>query len=70
METYFDLLKILYPSDQKGVIEKLMDDNIIVKIHSKYAITNLGALLFERIKRFESVERKSVRVIVTKEPIK
>ena len=66
-ETYFDLLKIPYPSDQKGVIEKLMDDNIIVKIHSKYAITNLGALLFAKeLKDFESVERKSVRVIVYK----
>lgn len=66
-ETYFDLLKIPYPSDQKGVIEKLMDDNIIVKIHSKYAITNLGALLFAKeLKDFASVERKSVRVIVYK----
>lgn len=44
-----------------------MDDNIIVKIHSKYAITNLGALLFAKeLKDFESVERKSVRVIVYK----
>ncbi|KUY30700.1 RNA-binding domain-containing protein [Elizabethkingia ursingii] len=66
-ETYFDLLKIPYPSDQKGVIEKLMDDNIIVKIHSKYAITNLGALLFAKeLKDFSYVERKSVRVIVYK----
>ncbi len=44
-----------------------MGDNIIVKIHSKYAITNLGALLFAKeLKDFESVERKSVRVIVYK----
>lgn len=66
-ETYFDLLKIPYPTDQKGVIEKLMEDNIIVKVHSKYAITNLGALLFAKeLKDFETVERKSVRVIVYK----
>lgn len=66
-ETYFDLLKIPYPTDQKGVIEKLMEDNIVVKIHSKYAITNLGALLFAKeLKDFETVERKSVRVIVYK----
>lgn len=66
-ETYFDLMKIPYPSDQKGVIEKLIEDNIVVKIHSKYAITNLGALLFAKeLKDFETVERKSVRVIVYK----
>lgn len=66
-ETYFDLLKIPYPTDQKGVIEKLMEDNIVVKVHSKYAITNLGALLFAKeLKDFETVERKSVRVIVYK----
>lgn len=66
-ETYFDLMKVPYPSDQKGVIEKLIEDNIVVKIHSKYAITNLGALLFAKeLKDFETVERKSVRVIVYK----
>ena len=66
-ETYFDLLKIPYPTDQKGVIAKLIEDNIVAKIHSKYAITNLGALLFAKeLKEFESVERKSVRVIVYK----
>lgn len=66
-ETYFDLMKVPYPSDQKGVIEKLLDDNIVTKIHSKYAITNLGALLFAKeLKDFESVMRKSVRVIVYK----
>ena len=66
-ETYFDLMKIPYPTDQKGVIEKLIEDNIVVKIHSKYAITNLGALLFAKeLKNFESVGRKSVRVIVYK----
>ena len=66
-ETYFDLLKIPYQTKKKGVIEKLMEDNIIVKVHSKYAITNLGALLFAKeLKDFETVERKSVRVIVYK----
>lgn len=66
-ETYFDLMKIPYPTDQKGVVEKLIEDNIVAKIHSKYAITNLGALLFAKeFKDFESVGRKSVRVIVYK----
>ena len=66
-ETYFDLMKIPYPSDQKGVIEKLIEDDVVVKIHSKYAVTNLGALLLAKeLKDFETVARKSVRVIVYK----
>lgn len=65
-ETYFDLMKLPYPSNQSGVIEKLLDEKLIVKSNG-YAITNLGALLFAKyLPNFESVERKSVRVIVYK----
>lgn len=65
-ETYFDLMKIPYPSDQKGVIEKFLEEGLILK-NSGFAITKLGALLFAKhLKDFESVERKSVRVIVYK----
>ena len=65
-ETYFDLLKIPYPSTQKAVIERFIEEGFVVK-HKNYAITNLGALLLAKnLKDFESVERKSVRVIVYK----
>lgn len=63
-ETYFDLMKLPYPSTQQGVIDKLVEDGLVVKAKS-YAITKLGAILFaKQLKDFESVERKSVRVIV------
>lgn len=63
-ETYFDLLKIPYPSTQQGVIDKFIEDGLVLK-HRGYAITKLGALLFaKQLKDFESVDRKSVRVIV------
>lgn len=63
-ETYFDLLKIPYPSTQQGVIDKFIEDGLVIK-HRMYAITKLGALLFaKQLKDFESVDRKSVRVIV------
>jgi ATP-dependent DNA helicase RecG len=63
-ETYFDLLKIPYPSTQQGVIDKFIEDGLVIK-HRGYAITKLGALLFaKQLKDFESVDRKSVRVIV------
>ncbi|HNR06322.1 MAG TPA: ATP-binding protein [Saprospiraceae bacterium] len=65
-ETYFDLMKLPYPSIQQAVIDKLIEEGIVVK-NKGYAITKLGALLFaKQLKDFESVERKSVRVIVYK----
>lgn len=65
-ETYFDLMKLPYPSNQNGVIEKCMDENLVIKSQG-YAITNLGAILFAKsLPEFESVQRKSVRVIVYK----
>lgn len=65
-ETYFDLAKLPYPSSQEGVIDKFLEEGLIVK-HKGYAITKLGAILFAKdMKDFESIERKSVRVIVYK----
>lgn len=65
-ETYFDLMKLPYPTIQSGVIEKLLNENLIVKSQG-YAITNLGAILFAKnLPDFETIERKSVRVIVYK----
>lgn len=65
-ETYFDLMKLPYPSHQQAVIEKFIEDGLVVKSKG-YAITKLGVLLFaKQLKDFESVERKSVRVIVYK----
>ncbi|MBN1338099.1 MAG: putative DNA binding domain-containing protein [Bacteroidales bacterium] len=66
-ETYFDLLKIPYPSDQIGVIEKFMSEGLIIKDSGNYSITKLGALLFAKnLNDFETVKRKAVRVIVYK----
>lgn len=65
-ETYFDLMRLPYPSNQNGVIEKFMDENLVIKSQG-YAITNLGAILFAKsLREFEAVQRKSVRVIVYK----
>ncbi|MCF2489945.1 ATP-binding protein [Dyadobacter sp. CY347] len=65
-ETYFDLMKLPYPSTQQGVIDKFIEDGLVLK-NKGYAITKLGALLFaKQLKDFESVARKSIRVIVYK----
>lgn len=64
-QCYFDLLKIAYPSTREAVIEKFASEKFIKKTASGFAITNLGALLFAKnIQDFDSVKRKSVRVIL------
>lgn len=65
-ETYFDLIQIPYPSTQQGVVEKFLEEGLVIKSKG-FAITKLGALLFaKQLKDFETIERKSVRVIVYK----
>lgn len=66
-QTYFEFLKLPYPSDQIGVIKKLVTENIIIKTNGHYNITKLGAvLLAKNLADFEEVSRKAVRVIVYK----
>lgn len=65
-ESYFDLMNLPYPSNQNGVIEKFVEEKLVIK-SSSYAITNLGAILFAKnLTDFETIQRKSVRVIVYK----
>ena len=66
-ETYFELLDIPYPSNQEGVIDKFLSEQLIMKQTKNYAITKLGAILFAKnLNEFDSLSRKSVRVIVYK----
>ena len=66
-ESYFDLLKLPYPSTQEIVLEKFCNENLIKKDKSKYLITKLGAVLFAKnLNEFESLIRKCIRVIVYK----
>jgi len=66
-ETYFELMQIPYPSNQDGVIEKFLTEQLIVKEGTDYAITKLGAILFAKnLNDFGDLSRKSVRVIVYK----
>jgi predicted HTH transcriptional regulator len=66
-ETYFELLKIPYPGNQEGVIDKFLSEQLIVKQKADYAITKLGAVLFAKnLNDFGDLSRKAVRVIVYK----
>lgn len=65
-QSYFELMKIPYPSDRKGVLEKFCSEKfILLNTDGSYDITHLGALLFAKdLNHFEQLKRKAVRVIV------
>lgn len=66
-QTYFDLLKLPYPSNQSAVIERFLTEHLIVQDKHGYSITKIGAILFgKNLNDFETVQRKSIRVIVYK----
>jgi ATP-dependent DNA helicase RecG len=66
-QSYFEFLKLPYPSTRKNVIEKFLNENFIKKTAKGYSITNLGAILFAKnINEFETLSRKAVRVVVYK----
>ena len=63
-DAVFDLLlKMPYPSTRSKVIEKLIDEKLIVQSNGYFHITNLGALLFAKDLRKFDLERKAPRVI-------
>lgn len=64
--TYFDLIKFPLPDNRKGILERLTQDKIIApQADGKFNITNLGAILIAKeIEQFDSVSRKTVRVII------
>lgn len=63
--SYFDLINLPLPSNKSGIVEKLINERLVLKEGSKYSITNLGAILFAKeIEQFETLERKTIRVII------
>jgi ATP-dependent DNA helicase RecG len=65
----FDLLKIPLPTDQKGILARLTDENlVVVKPGRRFDITNIGAVLFAKsLTSFERLSRKALRVIKYKD---
>jgi predicted HTH transcriptional regulator len=64
-QTFFELLKLPYPTDQNGVIERLERERLIDVIDSHYAVRRLGALLLaKRLEDFSDLARKAPRVVV------
>ncbi|MDB2687585.1 hypothetical protein N9Y42_10275, partial [Mariniblastus sp.] len=66
-QAFFDLLKLPYPTEQKNVIERLVDERLIEKSADMLSILNMGAvLLAKNLELFPGISRKAARVIVYK----
>ena len=65
---YFSLTQQSLPSDKAGFLDRMAQDKLINrKTENTFDITNLGAILFAKnIKEFDTVKRKSIRVIIYK----
>lgn len=64
-QTFFELLKLPYPTDRAGVIDRLMHERLVDAQGGTYAIRRLGALLLaKRLEDFPDLARKAARVVV------
>jgi predicted HTH transcriptional regulator len=64
-QTFFELLKLPYPTERAGVIDRLLLERLIDAIDGRYAIRRLGALLLAKtLDDFPDLARKAPRVVV------
>lgn len=64
-QSYFELLNLPYPTNQTGVINRLVSDSLIKPSPQGYNISNMAAILLAKsLRQFESVKRKAIRVIL------
>ncbi len=64
---FFELLKLPLPDNRNGILERLLQEKVIVKTQKAYQIKNLGAILFAKdLNFFDEVSRKALRVIFYK----
>ena len=64
-QTFFELLKLPFPSNQEAILDKLMAERLIEKRSDGYAVRRLGAVtVSRRLGDFPDVARKAPRVVV------
>jgi len=64
---YFSLMKLELPLNKEAIINKFVEEKLIIKKGKKYSITNLGAILFAKdLNKFDKLSRKKIRVIFYK----
>jgi ATP-dependent DNA helicase RecG len=64
-QTLFELLKLPYPTERAGVLDRLVRERLVDEAAGSYTIRRLGALLLaRRLEDFPNVSRKAPRVVV------
>ena len=64
-QAFFELLKLPYPANQAGVLDRLHQERLVDLESGHYAIRRLGALLLaKRLQDFPDLSRKAPRVVV------
>lgn len=65
-QTYFDLLKLPYPTNRNGVLEKLTSEGLIAHARDGWTVSNLAAvLLAKKLEAFcPALARKAPRVVI------
>lgn len=64
-QTYFELMGLPYPTDQQGVIDRLVNERLVDRMAEGLAVRKLAALLLaKRLSDFPEVARKVPRVVV------
>jgi predicted HTH transcriptional regulator len=64
-QTFFDLIHLPYPTDQAGVLARLLDERLIERSTTGFNILHIGAvLLAKNMRQFPDISRKAARVIV------
>ncbi|MDR2925909.1 MAG: putative DNA binding domain-containing protein [Azoarcus sp.] len=64
-QTFFELLKLPYPTERSGVLDRLVRERLVDEADGMYTIRRLGALLLaRRLEDFPDVSRKAPRVVV------
>jgi predicted HTH transcriptional regulator len=64
-QTFFELLKLPYPTDRGRVIDRLVSEGLIDETGGSYAIRRIAALLLsKRLRNFSDISAKAPRVVV------
>jgi ATP-dependent DNA helicase RecG len=64
-QSFFELMKLPYPSDRDGVLDRLRTERLIDKTLAGWSIRRLGGLLLaKKLEGFPDLARKAARVVV------
>lgn len=70
-QTFFELLRMPYPTDRAGVIDRLVSEKLVDDSNGSYTIRRLGALLLaRRMSDFPDLSRKAARIVAYSGPSK